>query len=123
MSLHLAVVVHRSPAEVYAVAAAPENLPRWAAGLSTGDVRREGDAWVTDSPMGRVSVVFTPQNDLGVLDHVVTLPDGSATLNPLRVLPHPEGAEVVFTLRADPDSEDAAVVRADLQRLKALLEG
>ncbi|WP_311199402.1 GNAT family N-acetyltransferase [Dietzia cinnamea] len=76
--------------------------------------------------MGRVSVRFVPRNELGVLDHEVTLSDGTVTYNPLRVLPHPEGAEVVFTLRGVDDDEfepDAAMVAEDLARLRAVFEG
>ena len=51
------------------------------------------------SPTGCVRVRFVPHNSLGVLDHQVTLPDGTTTANSLRVLPHPDGAEVVFTIR------------------------
>ena len=78
--------------------------------------------------MGRIHVRFLPRNSLGVLDHVVTLPDGSVTYNPLRVVPHPDGAEVVFTMRqqemADDDFErDCRMVTEDLDRLKRLAEG
>ena len=76
--------------------------------------------------MGRVSVRFLPRNELGVLDHEVTLPDGTVTYNPLRVVPHPDGAEVIFTLRGVDDDEfeqDAAMVAEDLARLRAVFEG
>ena len=76
--------------------------------------------------MGRVSVRFVPRNELGVLDHEVTLSDGTVTYNPLRVVPHPEGAEVIFTLRGVDDDEferDAAMVAEDLARLRAVFEG
>ena len=125
---HLAVVIRRSPDEVYALAADPAHLPSWAAGLAAGEVRSDGDTLVVDSPMGEVRVRFTPTNAFGVLDHEVTLPDGTATLNPLRVLPHPHGSEVVFTLRGtdgddDEFEQDAAAVAEDLERLRGLLEG
>jgi uncharacterized protein YbjT (DUF2867 family) len=46
----------------------------------------------------------------------------------MRVLLHPDGAEVVFTVRRGDASEsdfrrDVDLVQADLDRLKALLEG
>lgn len=93
-----------------------------------GDGQRAGAAFELDSPMGRIHVRFLPRNSLGVLDHVVTLPDGSVTYNPLRVVPHPDGAEVVFTMRqqemADDDFErDCRMVTEDLDRLKRLAEG
>ncbi len=126
-SRHLSVVIHRPAAEVYAYAAEPDHLVRWAGGLAQADVRRAGDALVADSPTGEVRITFVERNAYGVLDHDVTTPDGTTTHNPLRVLAHPEGAEVVFTIRqlARTDAEldrDAATVQSDLERLKALLE-
>ncbi|HSP59690.1 MAG TPA: SRPBCC family protein [Ornithinimicrobium sp.] len=127
-SRHLSRIVHRAPQDVYDVAADPDTLPRWAAGLAGGQVEREGEALVVHSPMGRVRVRFTARNELGVLDHDVTLPSGATVHNPMRVLPHPEGAEVLFTLRqldlSDEEFErDARMVEDDLDRLKRLVEG
>lgn len=124
-SRHISVVIGRPAAEVYAFARDPENLVRWAAGLATG-VRADGDDLITDSPMGEVRVRFAPDNEFGVLDHDVTLPDGTVVNNPLRVLAHPEGAEVLFTVRRLGASEadfdrDCATVLADLERLRGLL--
>ncbi|MAU84940.1 MULTISPECIES: SRPBCC family protein [Gordonia] len=121
-SRHISVVVSSSPDEVYAYAADPANLPQWAGGLAS-DVRRDGDTLVVRSPMGEVRVDFTPINSFGVLDHEVTLPDGAVVHNPLRVLPHPEGAEVVFTVRrrdlSDAEFEtDCAAVLRDLIALR-----
>ncbi|MBT0993981.1 SRPBCC family protein [Cellulomonas sp. DKR-3] len=126
-SVHLSTVIHRSAAEVYAYAADLDNLPRWAGGLTESAVVRDGDDLVTESPMGRIRLSFAPPNDLGVLDHDVTLPSGETTHNPVRVLQHPEGAEIVFTLRQlgmtdDELARDAALVQADLDRLKELVE-
>ena len=129
VSTHISVVIDASRDAVYAFARDPHNLPRWAAGLASGDIERTGDdAVVVDSPMGRVTVVFAPRNEHGVLDHDVTLPSGDVTNNPVRVLAHPDGAEVVFTLRqgdaSDADfARDAGLVSADLARLKSLVEG
>lgn len=127
-SRHLSTVIAATPAAVSAFAAEPENLPKWAAGLAEAEVKREGDLLVVESPMGQVTVKFVSFNDFGVLDHDVTLPTGVVVTNPLRVLAHPEGSEVVFTLRqldmSNEDFErDAAMVVADLARLKAILEG
>lgn len=127
-SRHLSVVIRRDPRAVAAFARDPEHLPEWAAGLAQGGLRRDGDELVADSPMGEVRVRFAPANDLGVLDHDVTLPDATVVHNPLRVLAHPHGAEVVFTLRrlpgvtADAFEADARAVAADLARLRSLLE-
>ncbi|RJK96006.1 SRPBCC family protein [Vallicoccus soli] len=126
-SRHLSVVV-AAPAHVaYAYAADPERLPEWAAGLAAGVEQVDG-AWYADSPMGRVRVDLAPANDLGVLDHVVTMPDGERVLNPVRVLPWGEGCEVVFTVRRRAGVDDAefeadcAAVAADLEALRDRLE-
>ncbi|UYM04235.1 SRPBCC family protein [Solicola gregarius] len=126
-SRHLSLVVNRSPEHVSAFASDPENLPKWAAGLAQSDVTRDGDSLLADSPMGRVRFTFVPPNDHGVLDHDVTLPSGETVNNPFRVIAHPEGSELIFTLRdRDRTNEefdrDTDMVRADLERLKALLE-
>ena len=126
---HLSVVIAREPEAVYAFARDVENLPRWAAGLATAEVHpgdRDGEL-VAESPMGTVTFASAPDNPFGVLDHDVTLPDGAVVHNPLRVLAHPDGAEVGFTLRrlAMNDEEfdrDTAMVEANLERLKGLLE-
>lgn len=126
-ALHISQTIRRDPAEVAAFAGDPSNLPRWAAGLATG-IRRDGDRWVTDSPMGQVAVRFTGPIEHGVLDHDVTLPDGTVVHNPLRVLHNDHGSEVVFTLYHRPDltdgefDRDADMVRADLERLRSILE-
>ncbi|MDQ2756971.1 MAG: SRPBCC family protein [Actinomycetota bacterium] len=126
-SQHVSQVVHRTVQQVYDVASDLDNLPRWAVGLTRSDVIREGDTLLVDSPMGRVTVRFVPRNDLGVLDHDVTLPSGQTVTNPVRVLSHPEGAEVLFTVRqldlTDVELDrDVATVAADLQRLRDLVE-
>lgn len=126
-SRHLARVVAAEPDAVYAVARDPEQLPRWAAGLATGAAATEGEDLVVESPMGCVRVRFAARNPYGVLDHAVTLPSGDTVTNPLRVLPHPDGSEVVFTIRqgaaSDADfARDCAQVEADLARLAELVE-
>ncbi len=127
-SRHISVVIERSPRHVYEFAVHPPNLPQWAGGLAGAEVTQNGERWLTDSPMGRVSFTFAERNELGVLDHYVTLPDGQVAHNPMRVLSHPEGAEVIFTLRQPPSATDtdfegdAQMVVDDLARLKALLE-
>jgi hypothetical protein len=126
-SRHLTVSIARPAPEVYAWARDPAHLPQWAAGLASG-IRLERGEWVADSPMGRVLVRFVPVNEYGVLDHDAVLPDGTAVTNPLRVLPDGDGCEVVFTVRRQPGTDDAAfeadvaAVTADLGTLKRVLE-
>lgn len=126
-SREIAVRIGRPAAEVSAYARDERNLPAWAAGLAAGVEQVDG-RWFTDSPMGRVEVRFL-SDEPGVLDHDVVLPSGEAMTNPLRVQPAGAGCEVVFTLLRRPGmsdaqfEDDAAAVRADLDRLRALLEG
>lgn len=126
-SRHVSQVIHRPASEVYDFAADPANLARWASGLAQSPIRQEGDQLLVESPMGEVTVRFVPRNGLGVLDHDVTLPTGATVTNPVRVLAHPDGAEVLFTIRqlgmTDEEFErDARTVTEDLARLKSLLE-
>jgi uncharacterized membrane protein len=126
-SLHLSTYIDRPAAQVYTFVADPANLPQWAAGLS-GSIEQRDGRWFADSPMGEIEVRFVEENPYGVLDHDVTLPDGTTVTNPMRVIADDDGCEVVFTVRRAPgaaDAElqaDAAAVRADLARLKRLLE-
>ena len=122
-SHHVSRVIAASPGSVYEFARDVENLPRWAAGLAQSEVVRDGDALIVESPMGRVRVRFVERNTLGVLDHDVTLPSGTVVTNPVRVLAHPDGAEVIFTVRQIEldDAEfarDIEMVVADLARLE-----
>lgn len=124
--VHLSIGRHWR--DVYAFAGKPENISRWASGL-TDDLTRDGDEWMADGgPIGRIRVRFAPENPFGVIDHVVTLEDGTKIDNALRVVPNGEGVEVMFTLLRQPGMDDAAfaadaaLVLKDLQTLKALME-
>lgn len=126
-SRHVSRVIGATPESLYTFVADPDNLPRWAAGLANGDVIRDGDSLLVDSPMGRVTVTFAPHNDFGVVDHDVRLPSGEVVHNPVRILAHPDGAEIVFTIRqlgmSDEELDrDAAAVERDLEALKELVE-
>ncbi|MER7949295.1 SRPBCC family protein [Streptomyces sp. NPDC096079] len=127
-SRHIGIHIDRPVAAVYAYASDPANMPAWAHGLGRS-IERIGDRWVAESsPLGRVVVSFTPRNELGVLDHDVTLPSGETVHNPVRVIVSGAGSEVVFSLRRQPGTSDAdferdaATVTEDLVRLKGLLE-
>ncbi|MBO9668155.1 MAG: SRPBCC family protein [Bdellovibrio sp.] len=125
---HISVSIQKTPAEVYAFASQPDNMPKWAAGLSRSTMKKSGEVWIADSPMGSVTVKFAPHNSFGVLDHDVTLSNGALFHNPLRILKNGGGSEVVFTLYRHLDmtdeafANDAKQVHADLIKLKSLLE-
>jgi len=78
---HISVSINRSSTHVYEFASNPENLPKWAAGLS-GSIRRVNEEWIAESPMGTVKVKFTEKNKFGVLDHDVTLSSGDNSITP-----------------------------------------
>ena len=123
----ITVSIARPATDVYAFAHKPESFPKWAAGLGAG-LSRDGDRWVAHGPGGDVHVRFSPENPYGVLDHWVTLPDGTEISIPLRVVANGDGAEVTLTLFRVPGMDDATferdqgMVAADLAKLKALLE-
>jgi hypothetical protein len=122
---HISQAINASVEAVIAVAGNPQQLPRWAAGLSAG-IRRESGRWPTDSSIGTVEVRYVGTTEWGILDHDVTLPDGTVVHNPLRVLRNDQGREVVFSLFKRPgmtDDEfdaDAHLVCEDLARLNEL---
>jgi len=124
---HISITINRSATEVYQFVSKYKNLPLWAAGLS-GSIQKEGKDWVADSPMGKIKVKLALENPFGILDHQVTLPSGETVYNPLRVIPNNKGCELVFTLYHLPErtttefSEDAEMVKKDLERLKQLME-
>ena len=126
-SRHISTYIERPASEVYAYVVDPANLPTWAAGLS-GSIERQEGRWFAESPMGEVEVTFAPENPYFVLDHEVRLSDGTTFNNPMRVIDHGTGCEVVFTLlrrsdQSDDDYEaDATTIRTDLAALKELLE-
>ena len=125
---HISTFISRPATEVYEYAADAEHLSKWAAGLAESPLKRQNNEWVAHSPMGRITVAFCERNAFGVLDHTVTLPDGSTVLNPMRVIPIDEtNCEIVFTLRQrgmtdEAFDADAHAVEADLATLKAILE-
>nr|CAD6413549.1 polyketide cyclase [Rhizobium sp. Q54] len=132
MAAYQAEIIHttinREWREVYEYARQPQNMAHWAAGLAAG-LRQEGDEWIGDGgPLGEIRVRFAPPNGFGVIDHDVTLPDGTVVHNALRVVPNGDGAEVMFTLIRQPGMDDAAfaadaaAIRSDLSTLRSLLE-
>jgi len=126
-SKHISVSINRSSKFVYEFASNPENLPKWAAGLS-GSIKKVGSDWIAESPMGRIKIKFADKNKFGILDHEVILPSGKKVYNPMRVFPNIKGSEIIFTLYQRPkmsDKEftaDKKAVQKDLNKLKNILE-
>ena len=112
---------------IYTFASNPANMPLWAPAFVKSIANVNGE-WIIDSNLGKVKIEFAPANPFGVLDHVVTLPDGRAFNNPMRVVPNGAGSLVTFTLfRQDGMSDaeferDAGMIESDLQALKRVVE-
>ncbi len=125
------VTIQRCPHQVYDFLTDPHNLPKWATGLG-GSIREgdpaQGGGWLADTPGGTIVIHFSPVNDFGVLDHVVTLTSGVSIFVPMRVIINGSGSEVLLTLFRQPDmseeryDDDAEWVIRDLTALKTLLE-
>lgn len=124
---HISVAINRPASEIYHYVSQPENLPKWAEGLS-GSIEKRGEEWIAQSPMGIVKIKFAAENEFGVLDHDVTTPEGHVFHNPMRVITNDSGSEVVFTLFRMPAiserdfEKDAAQILKDLKMLKSILE-
>jgi hypothetical protein len=123
----ISVSIDRPSREVYDFVSNPANLPRWASGIGASIEQVKGE-WVAQTSNGPVEVRFAPRNNLGVLDHYVTLPTGAVMYVPLRVIPNGSGSELTFTLFRQPDmtdqkfQEDAEWVLRDLTKLRDILE-
>lgn len=119
---HLSISVGRPAAEVYAFLADPANWPQWASGIGALSQQPDG-SWIARQDEGVMKIVFMPWNEHGVLDHVVTAPDGREIHVPMRVIRNGDGAEVIFTLFRLPEMDDAKFaadaewVTKDLERL------
>jgi uncharacterized membrane protein len=126
-SKHVGISISHPADEVYEFASNPENLPKWAAGIS-GSIKNVNGDWIAESPMGRVKVKFADKNRFGILDHDVTLPSGETFYNPMCVFPNKDGSELIFTLYQRPGMSDRDFrndeeqIKADLEKLKALIE-
>lgn len=113
--------------EVYTFASDLEKMPLWAAGLASG-FSRDGEDWMASGPLGDVRIRFATPNDYGVIDHVVTMPDGFEVYNALRVTPNGGSAEITFIVLRLPGmsiadlDRDVELVKKDLETLKALIE-
>lgn len=123
----ISVSINRNWNEVYETIWRPEDFPKWASGLSKSSLAKDGDAWIAEGPEGPIRISFTDRNAFGVMDHYVTLDNGTEIYVPLRVIRNGDGAEVLLTLFRQPGmtdaqfSADAEWVARDLLALKALV--
>lgn len=124
---HISISINRPAGEVYQFASNPENFPKWVAFIKT--MTRRGDVWEATTDIGDIKIKWPPKNDFGIMDHTVTLATGEIVANPMRVVANGDGCEFMFTLFRMPGRtdkqfrDDAEAVKADLKKLKEILEG
>jgi hypothetical protein len=121
------VTIARRPADVQAYVLDGHHLPDWS--FNTG-AEPDGDGWRVTSELGAARLVFLDPTTPGVLDHDVTVAPGVVVHVPMRVRSEGEGEGSIVTITVlpgpDPTEEsfaqDVALVREDLDRLRAVLE-
>jgi Predicted integral membrane protein len=123
---NISITINKPSNEVYKFASNPENLPKWVDFVRS--MTKENDIWFADTDLGKIKIEFVPQNDFGIIDHLVTLSNGETVNNPLRVIKNGKESELIFTLFWMPNrtqeefNQDAKAVESDLQTLKKILE-
>lgn len=123
----ICITIDRNWKEVYEAIWRPEDFPKWASGLSKSSLTKVGDVWQAEGPEGTVRIAFTPHNAFGVMDHSVTMGDGTEIYVPLRVIRNGDGTEVQLTLFRQPGmsearyAADAEWIARDLLALKAFV--
>lgn len=124
---NISISINKPADKVIEFASNPEHFPVWVKFIQSIKKKTE-NTWMAETDLGSIQIDFTPKNNFGIIDHWVTIPDGSTVYNPLRVLVNGTGSELVFTLfwmpyRTEEEfNEDATFVKADLRKIKALLE-
>jgi hypothetical protein len=123
----VSISINKSKDDAYKFASNAENFPKWIAFMKSMSKKSE-NVWIAETDSGKIEIEMTPQNDFGIIDHLVKLPDGTIVSNPLRVIKNGSQSEVVFTLfkmpnKTDQDFEnDSKLVETDLKSLKRILE-
>jgi len=127
VSRTISISIGRNWKEVYEAVWRPEDFQKWASGISSSSLTKDGEEWIAEGPEGAVRILFTGHNEFGVMDHYVNVGNGPDIYVPLRIIQNGEGAEVLLTLFRQPDMSDAKFaadaewVECDLLALKALV--
>ena len=124
---NISISINKPADEVFQFASNPENFPDWVAFIKSM-TKKEENIWTAETDLGNIKIEFVPKNNFGIIDHLVTLPDGSIVNNPMRVITNGKGSELIFTLFWMPDrteeefNQDAKLVEGDLKKIKTILE-
>ena len=119
---NISVSINKSANKVYQFASNPENFPVWVEFIKSMTKVTE-NTWYAETDLGNPKIEIVPKNELGVIDHLVILPDSSTVNNPMRVMANGKGSELVFTLFWMPNrtkeefNQDAKLVESDLKKL------
>ncbi|MFY0600697.1 MAG: SRPBCC family protein [Cyclobacteriaceae bacterium] len=89
------VSINVNPDKVFEFLAEPTNVPKWAVGFSEVD----GKTAIMETPSGKMKVGMEMicNKDLGTIDTLMTMPDGSTGKVFSRVTENDGGASSVFT--------------------------
>ena len=127
----VSVSIDAAPETTYKFVADAFNMARWAPGFCTtiaADPAVEHGWRITTAQGVQAHARFVAPNAFGIVDHWVVLPEAGEVYVPLRVVANEGGSEVLLTIFRQPSMSDAQwdadseAVRADLGRLKELLE-
>lgn len=123
---HISITINKPAGKVYQFASNAENFSKWVAFVKTMTSR--GDVLEATTDIGDIKIKWPPQNEFGIIDHTVTLVTGETVTNPMRVVANGDGCEFMFTLFRMPGrtnkefEDDAEAVKADLKKLKEIIE-
>jgi hypothetical protein len=91
------ISIDAHPAWVFEYVSNPANLPEWSRSFCLS-VAQQDDAWIIETPHGPVQVFIQAYPDSGVVDQYLFPAPDVQVLIPMRVVPHGEGTEFIFTL-------------------------
>lgn len=128
-SLTISLTINRPCDEVYRFLSRPANLSRWTAVAFKARLVQVGETeWQAIHEDRVVTLRFTPENALGVIDLQVSGRAGSDRCYFARVFPNGSGTELCCTVLQAMDESDAEFaseaewLRTDLMVLKSFFE-
>jgi hypothetical protein len=99
-------VTLQAPADkMYAFLSNPANLPKWAVAFCKA-IRRDGDQWLAETPMGTLSIRYVTDKRFGIIDIWSASGPGTDDVAHSRIVPNGEGSEYIFTFFQAPGLPD-----------------